>query len=158
RGRRRVRSGRRSSPPARILSRSGRGGRGRRRLLDRRPLSWDAFRGGGVKANEHPQEARRLEVLRLYRVLDTGAEEVFDQLTELAAAICGTPIALISLVDEHRQWFKARVGMGPTETPRDVAFCSHAILEASVFTVPDATQDARFADNPLVTADPRVRF
>jgi GAF domain-containing protein len=129
-----------------------------RGVVDERRGSWEPAPGGRVKANDHPDEARRLEVLRLYRVLDTAAEDVFDELTELAAGICGTPIAMISLVDEHRQWFKARVGMGPSETPRDVAFCAHAILEASVFTVPDATQDARFAANPLVTEDPRVRF
>jgi GAF domain-containing protein len=103
-------------------------------------------------------EARRLKVLWQYDVLDTVPEEIFDDLTELAATICGAPIALISLVDEKRQWFKSKFGTSLTETSRDVSFCSHAIQQSGLFVVPDATQDARFANNPLVTSDPKIRF
>ncbi|MCM2255215.1 MAG: GAF domain-containing protein [Vicinamibacteria bacterium] len=106
----------------------------------------------------HPREARRLDLLRLHRILDTGAEPVFDELTQLAAEICGTPIGLISLVDEDRQWFKSRVGITATETSRDIAFCAHAILGERVFTVADASRDPRFDDNPLVREEPKVRF
>ena len=103
-------------------------------------------------------EAERLRSLKLYRVMDTGAEAAFDDLTRLAAAICGTPISLISLIDEHRQWFKSRVGVDATHTSRDVSFCGHAIVKNEVFIVDDALKDPRFADNPLVTADPSIRF
>lgn len=103
-------------------------------------------------------ETQRLKVLWQYEVLDTVPEEVFDDLTELAARICGAPIALISLVDEKRQWFKSKVGISRSETARDVSFCSHAILQGGLFIVPDATLDERFANSPLVTSDPKVRF
>ncbi len=103
-------------------------------------------------------EKRRLKVLWEYEILDTIPEEVFDDLTELAARICEAPIALISLVDEKRQWFKARVGTTMHETTREVSFCSHAIGQPGLFIVPDATQDPRFARNPLVTSEPRIRF
>ena len=93
-----------------------------------------------------------------YEVLDTVPEELFDDLTELAARICEAPIALISLVDEKRQWFKSKVGTDVKETSRDVSFCAHAIKQAELFIVPDATRDERFANNPLVTSDPKIRF
>lgn len=104
-------------------------------------------------------EMARLAVLRKYDVLDTPAEQAFDDAVKLASAICGTPIALVSLIDESRQWFKARVGLDVAETPRDEAFCAYAILEPQqVMVVPDATQDPRFSDNPLVTGAPDIRF
>jgi GAF domain-containing protein len=105
-----------------------------------------------------PNEKRRLAVLWQYEVLDTVPEEVFDDLTELAARICEAPIALISLVDESRQWFKSRVGTSVSETSRDVSFCAYAINQSDLFIVPDATKDERFAKNPLVTSDPKIRF
>jgi GAF domain-containing protein len=110
-------------------------------------------------AAQLPQnEKKRLKVLWQYEVLDTVPEEMFDDLTELAARICEAPMALISLVDEDRQWFKSKVGLTVDETSRDVSFCAHAIRQEGLFIVPDATQDPRFAHNPLVTADPKIRF
>ena len=103
-------------------------------------------------------EKKRLKVLWQYEVLDTVPEEVFDNLTELAAKICEAPIALISLVDEKRQWFKAKFGTNVSETPRDFSFCAQAITQTDLFIVPDATRDQRFAHNPLVTSEPKIRF
>jgi GAF domain-containing protein len=103
-------------------------------------------------------EGARLEALRQYEILDTDPEESFNDLTRLAAYICNTPIALISLIDAHRQWFKARVGVSQEETDRDVSFCAHAIMQDGPFIVRDAMDDERFRKNPLVTSDPRIRF
>jgi GAF domain-containing protein len=103
-------------------------------------------------------EKKRLKVLWQYEVLDTVPEEVFDDLTELAARICEAPIALISLVDEDRQWFKSRVGIDVNQTSRDISFCTYAITQPDLFIVPDATLDKRFAENPLVTSEPKIRF
>jgi anti-sigma regulatory factor (Ser/Thr protein kinase) len=103
-------------------------------------------------------EADRLAALRRYRILDTEPEQRFDDLALLASQICGTPMALISLIDRDRQWFKARVGVGVQQTPRDIAFCAHAIHQPNLFVVPDALQDARFCDNPLVRTAPHIRF
>ena len=105
-----------------------------------------------------PDETRRLESLRRYELLDTLPEQALDDLTALAAHICEAPISLISLVDEKRQWFKSKTGLAASETPRDVSFCAHALHQADLFIVPDATTDERFADNPLVTGDPSIRF
>ncbi len=103
-------------------------------------------------------EAGRLNALRRYKILDTKPEEAFDDLTLIASQICGVPIALISLVDENRQWFKSRVGVELQETSRSVSFCAHAIQQQGIFTVPDALNDARFRDNPFVKGDPHIRF
>ncbi len=103
-------------------------------------------------------EKRRLEVLWHYDVLDTPAESTFDDLTELAAEICGAPIATITFVDEKRQWFKSKVGLDASETSRDISFCAHAIDSRDLLIVPDAKKDARFAKNPLVTGEPKIRF
>ncbi len=106
-----------------------------------------------------PDEAARLAALRDLMVMDSPPEPLFDMIARLAAEVCHTPIALISLIDEERQWFKANVGLhGVNETPREVAFCAHAIQDDALFEVPDATLDPRFAHNPLVTSAPDIRF
>lgn len=110
----------------------------------------------------HPQaplnEPSRLAALLAFELLDTPAEAMFDNITTLAAQICNTPIALISLVDAERQWFKSRVGLGASETPRELAFCAHAINRDELFEIENALLDPRFSDNPLVTSDPDIRF
>ncbi len=103
-------------------------------------------------------EEERLRALRRLEVLDTGADERFDRITRLVAELLDVPIALVSLVDEDRQWFKSSVGIDDTETPREVAFCSHAILNDAPLIVQNALEDTRFRDNPLVQGHPNIRF
>jgi len=111
-----------------------------------------------MKAQLPENETARLDALRRYAILDTAPEEPFDDLTRLAAHVCGTPIAVISLIDADRQWFKSKVGLSVMETSRDVAFCAHTLMQTDLFVVRDALADDRFATNPLVTADPKIRF
>ncbi|MCL4523227.1 MAG: GAF domain-containing protein [Acidobacteria bacterium] len=103
-------------------------------------------------------EAERLRAVESYDILDTPPEKIFDNLARIAASICGTEVALVSIMDKDRQWFKAKIGWVIKETPREVAFCSHTILSSEILIVPDALEDERFADNPLVTQDPHIRF
>jgi two-component system NtrC family sensor kinase len=100
----------------------------------------------------------RVASLQKYAILDTEPEQAFDDLTLLASFVCKTPIALISLVDEDRQWFKSKIGLDAKETPREIAFCSAAIQQSDVMVVPDTLQDDRFRNNPLVLSGPRIRF
>jgi diguanylate cyclase (GGDEF)-like protein len=103
-------------------------------------------------------EAERLSVLRALAILDTRSEERFDRLTRIASRMFHVPIALVTLVDSHRQWFKSCVGLDIKETSRDISFCGHAILGNDAFVIPDASKDPRFSDNPLVTGPPHIRF
>ena len=112
-----------------------------------------------MKAPRIPEnEAERLRALESYRVMDTPPESSFDDLTALVARILDVPIALVSLVDADRQWFKSRYGLDAPETPRDISFCGHVVTDQELLVVPDAFADHRFHDNPLVTGDPKVRF
>lgn len=104
------------------------------------------------------QETQRLHLLNLYHIMDTSAEQAFDNLTSLAADICDVPVSLVSMVDAERQWFKSRHGLQIQETPRDISFCTHTIEKNDVFIVEDASRDTRFATNPLVVGDPGIRF
>ena len=112
-----------------------------------------------MKAPATPEdEESRLQALRELNILDTEFDNRFDRLTRMAARLFDVPIALVSLVDSDRQWFKSRFGLEAPETPRDISFCGHSILGTEVFTVNNAAKDDRFADNPLVTGDPNIRF
>ena len=112
------------------------------------------MKAAAVPANE----AARLEALHRYAVLDTADEAAFDALTRLAAHVAGTPIALVSLIDADRQWFKSRYGLDVTETARDISFCAHVVESEAALQVKDTFEDSRFADNPLVTGEPKIRF
>jgi GAF domain-containing protein len=103
-------------------------------------------------------ESDRLAALWGYDILDTPPEEVFDDLARLAGLMCNAPVALVNFITEKRQWFKAEIGLGRRETPLDIAFCTHVILQPHLFVVPDTTKDARFNCNPLVTGEPHFRF
>lgn len=112
-----------------------------------------------LKNPDIPQEEEaRLQTLRSLNILDTLPEERFDRLTRMAKRLFGVPIALVCLIDENRQWFKSADGLSVSETPRDISFCAHAILGNETFVIPDATNDDRFADNPLVLNEPNIRF
>lgn len=103
-------------------------------------------------------DKERLAALRALLILDTPPEERFDKIVQFAAMEFDMPIALLSLIDENRQWFKANVGLDVCETGRDISFCGHAILQSEIFVIPDARADERFADNPIVTGEPYVIF
>lgn len=111
-----------------------------------------------MKAPIPGNESQRLAALREYFILDTAVEKAFDEICHLSAFLCAAPMSFISLVDQNRQWFKARVGVESTETPRDISFCAHTIMKDQPNIVPDATCDPRFADSPLVTGEPHIRF
>lgn len=104
------------------------------------------------------KEARRIEALRHYHILDTPPEKMFDDVALLASIICQTPIASMTLVDTNRQWSKARIGLGAAETPREHGFCAHTILSHEMMVIEDAKLDDRFAQNPFVTSSPHIRF
>jgi two-component system, NtrC family, sensor kinase len=104
------------------------------------------------------REAARVAALNRYAILDSEPEESFDDLVTLAAHICQTPMAMLSLVDDHRQWFKSKYGVEIKETPREISVCAHAIQQGDLFVVPDLTKDERFRNNPLVTGDSHLRF
>lgn len=137
-----------------------------RKLLEARPLAQPVAEGAGafVDTGAYPQqdlgedEAARLLATRNAGLLDTPADARYDRIVRLASQVVDAPIALITLVDEHRQWFKARFGMSKTETPRSWAFCHHTIRSDAMLVVEDARLDPRFADNPLVTGLESVRF
>jgi len=103
-------------------------------------------------------ETARIAALDRYAILDSEPEEAFDDLVTLAAHICQTPMAMLSLVDDHRQWFKSKVGVQVRETPRDISICAHAIQQRDLFIIPDTHEDARFRENPLVVGEPGIRF
>ena len=111
-----------------------------------------------MDAGAPSQEAARVAALDRYAILDTEPEQGFDDLVVLASFVCKTPIAMLSLVDDRRQWFKSRVGVQVRETPKDTSFCAHAIQQEDLFVVPDTLKDPRFKENPMVLGEPHIRF
>src|SRR5262245_9129558 len=111
-----------------------------------------------MKASIPIDEEQRLAALRSYKILDTESEAAYDDLTFLALQICKCPIALITFVDSNRQWFKSKIGLSLAETSRDISICAHTILQSDVLIIPDTLADERFATNPVVISDPKVRF
>src|ERR1700682_1885937 len=109
-----------------------------------------------MAASAPSNDAARVAALQKYAILDSEPEQAFDDLAQLASYICNTPIALVSLVDENRQWFKASIGMSASETPREIALCSIAIQQSEVFVIPDTLKDERFRNNPLVVSHPNI--
>ena len=110
--------------------------------------------GAPIMANED----ERLAALERYQIMDTHSEHAFDTLTRIAAMVCEVPIAIITLIDGTRHWFKSVIGLDLSETPREISFCAHAIQSQTMLEIPDASSDARFADNPLVLGSPGIRF
>ena len=112
-----------------------------------------------MSAATYPEnESQRLSALHEYKILGTKPEQSYDDITRIASSVCSTPIALLSLIDTDRQWFKSKVGVDIEETPRDWSFCAHAIHSSDPLIVPDALMDDRFHDNPLVCGDPKIRL
>lgn len=109
-------------------------------------------------AGLHPNESQRLQALRSYGILDTAVEPAFEDITKIASYVCQTPISVVSLVEDTRQWFKSEIGLGIRQTPIDQSMCAHALLEHSFLEVPDTSLDPRFVNNPLVTGEPHIRF
>ena len=124
----------------------------------KKPLAIDWIKSTAFRIPIPRDERQRLDALYRYDILDTPPEKTFDSITVLASHVCKTPVALLVLIDEGRQWFKAKVGVRLKETPREFAFCAHTIMQRALFIIPDATQDERFTTNPLVTSGPQYRF
>jgi diguanylate cyclase (GGDEF)-like protein len=111
-----------------------------------------------IKPEIPENETKRLHALRTLKILDSSNDERFDRVTRMAKRIFGVSISLVSLIDKDRQWFKSKQGLEATETPRDISFCAHAINQSGLFIIPNASEDERFFDNPLVTSEPYIRF
>lgn len=130
----------------------------RTRATGKKPLLIDWHKPESFQVPIPRDEKQRLAALNRYDILDTPPEKTFDSIVLLAAHLCQTPIALLVLIDQHRQWFKARVGVRLTETPRKFAFCAHTIMRRSLLVIPNAAREKRFAANPFVVSGPRYRF